>query len=507
LSNSNSKLISNDSSNAKNKIEYTHEDLKQANELKEKFRERCINELVEGSSYEFNQLAQLKSKCENEFWFKNFLTHMCSKTDEISKKAVPGNNNKKLNKVQIDAHCNSSIEKIGFEDLKANRDLIQNFKLDFNSTNLKFTTIALKKLNFSKPTFNLFMKNLNNIKEYIKFYFDSIKSSIEIFKLLLNFNFIFVFINSYKYFKSYLTKMDFDNSCITQHFRLIDAKRFSMGKRTLLPFKKSEIIKLNYPLQFFVAAYQTAFVKLNIFIHIFLFVLLTVSLLVDFILADFLLIMRSKTGIKYTLKVESEMHYSVCGNGLMAKMLSKMSNDKSANKIIEFDNLKCLVQVKLTSAEELKKTLMAFFLLSIYILFELYAKRLNKLICTLYFQKWEKKRIIWLYNDLLRKRKSFIQSCKIKINFKKKTNRLVTDNKQNFNFFNKLFPTKYKCCILCDTNRKEDYVKCSKCLDIIYCVDCWIDLEEKCVACVPDYFLFNDFYDQDEEDEEKEEEK
>ena len=89
LSNSNSKLISDDPSNAKNKIEYTQEDLKQANELKEKFRERCINELVEGSSYEFNQLAQLKSKCENEFWFKNFITHMCSKTDEISKKAVP----------------------------------------------------------------------------------------------------------------------------------------------------------------------------------------------------------------------------------------------------------------------------------------------------------------------------------------------------------------------------------------------------------------------------------
>jgi len=488
-----------------NKTEYTQDDLKEANELKQKFRQNCIDELAEGNNFEANSLNKLKSLCEKKYYMTNIITGVCSRTNSMSVDAQ--NDKTKLNQTQIEEHCDSSLKDISFDELKQNRDMLKKLKNDFNSTNLKFKTITIKKVNFTKPTFNLFAKNFKYLKQCVKFYFDSIKSFIEIFKLLLNFNFIFVFINSYNYFKSYLTKIDFDNSCITQYFRLIDAKRYSIGKRTILPFKKSELIKLTYPLQLFVSAYQKAFVKINIIIHVFLLILLVTSLGVDFVLADFLTILRKKLNIKYILKVESEMHLSVCGGGggMMAKMLSKLSNDKSLNKTEEFDNSACFTNVKATSSEEVKKTIIAFILLSIYILFELYVKRFNKLICTFYFQKWEKKRIIWLYNDLLRKRKSFIQSCKIKVNFKKKTNRLIdTKPKINSSFLNKLFPS-YKRCILCDTSHKDDYVECSKCLNIIYCIDCWLDLEEKCVGCVPDYFLFNDNdYDDDSDDDEEE---
>ena len=95
--------------------------------------------------------------------------------------------------------------------------------------------------------------------------------------------------------------------------------------------------------------------------------------------------------------------------------------------------------------------------------------------------------------NLLKKRMSFIENCKIKVNSKKKTNRLVDSQPTGRidRLIQILMGSHHEFCALCETKARDAFMKCTKC-NIIYCIECWLDLEEKCVGCVPDYFLYEE---------------
>lgn len=170
-------------------------------------------------------------------------------------------------------------------------------------------------------------------------------------------------------------------------------------------------------------------------------------------------------------------------------------------------------------------------LLFLFILFELFVKRFNKLICQLYFERWEKARVVWLYNDRLKKRVRFLKFAKRKIIAKKANMALEIKNqdenlldffepykeklsdyfsdsleyifgdydfeflKKSWTYINKRFLNK-KYCILCNFKERSKSEHCEVC-KITYCSDCWVDLDRKCVGCDNTTYCFNEEFDQD----------
>ena len=438
-----------------------------------------------------NQLEKFGNKCQNQLGFINTLFGTCGNIDLA--KNIPEDN---LDQLNVNEHCTNEVQKMDIDGLAGERLTLNSHQHDFNiNTSLD---IEIKKINkpfiLTKDDFETFRVKMQNIIADLSLKFKTIKNVIHFFKLLATFSFIFVFINSYKYFSSFMKKLDHDNTNITQYFRHIDARRFRDDKRTLLPLKKTEKSNLNYPLELFVSAYQKPVIKLNIFIHVTFIILILVSLITDHALTDFLLILTNNTLINYKLQTVTENEFSICGNGLMSKLLQGITDesiDNSHNSTQEFSNAVCLFKVGQLTHSQVKTLVIQFILLNIAILFELYVKRLNKFICALFYRKWEKKRIVWLYNDLLKKRKSFIQNCKIKVNFKKKNHKLNSLKAKNFIAKLKEWIFNDKHCVLCESMRRDNSVECLKC-QIVYCIECWLDLEEKCVGCVPDYFLYEE---------------
>jgi len=458
-------------------------------DIEKKYKERCEKQFNEAMKFNDARLNSMDAECENG---ANFMMSVYSTCKGLGNQVVSSSDIQYKNN---QSDCNQDLNLTGF---KEEQEHLRKYKDQFSPTDIQI------EVKMKKPAFNISVKNgflsfrliMLRVKEDLRASLRSIKNSIKIFKILANFSFMFVFINSYKYFSSYLKKFNFDNFCITQYFRHIDARRYRAQKRTLLPLKKSEMTKLSYPFQFFVAAYQKAFVKFNIATHVFLIILIILSLLIDFLLDDFLTILQKNALIIYNIKTISDITYQVCGTGLLAQMIREMkkaSAEPQFTKSNQFSNEKCLVKPGSLTKEQIQTLLVQFVLLNVCILFELYAKRLNKYICTLFFRKWEKKRIIWLYNDLLKRRKSFIENCKIKINSKKKSNRLVDSQPTGRidRFIQALMRSRHEFCALCETKATDAFMKCTEC-NIIYCIECWLDLEEKCVGCVPDYFLYED---------------
>jgi DC-STAMP domain-containing protein 1 len=114
-----------------------------------------------------------------------------------------------------------------------------------------------------------------------------------------------------------------------------------------------------------------------------------------------------------------------------------------------------------------------------------YLSRLRRIICAFFYPKREKKRILFLYNDRLKKRKRYHS---FKIGFLKK---LIKDkeqliNENLFHFFAYLWAkiTNSKKCIICEQSVQHNYTVCAQenC-QLVYCSQCWQLSGRICHAC------------------------
>ena len=134
---------------------------------------------------------------------------------------------------------------------------------------------------------------------------------------------------------------------------------------------------------------------------------------------------------------------------------------------------------------------------------EMYSLRFRRLICGYFYRIRAKKRILFLYNKTLKKRKGFIRYSAEKVrdlvNEKlfhysddKIKNAFIYGliNENNCGFLVKiirniiLYFAKKKC-IVCDEKLKEEkFDKCMKCY-INYCHQCWRECGRRCLVCKP----------------------
>ncbi|GLV37969.1 sneaky [Carabus blaptoides fortunei] len=211
-----------------------------------------------------------------------------------------------------------------------------------------------------------------------------------------------------------------------------------------------------------------------------------------------------------------DMMLEVRGTGLIASILRsivKGFNIKKRIKIVR-SNAQCLPQHTLLPNYYLYKIYGTYLVIWLLIFSQGYILRLRRVICAFYYRKREKKRILFLYNETLKRRIGFFRYMKKEVKKKVREQRL----EENLNLFVvlrvrcpracewlRIFAMSRRKCIICTEpepcfkkNISGNFSKCpNPTCHVVYCLECWHDLGETCYACAVASPNASDFEDSD----------
>ncbi|XP_022253866.1 DC-STAMP domain-containing protein 1-like [Limulus polyphemus] len=342
-------------------------------------------------------------------------------------------------------------------------------------------------------------KAIENEFNVRKRYFDYI---FKIICRLIGFLFLLVFLEAKSYNNSYLRDIQFDNFHITAYFRHIDARRKRKGKRTLLPLKKGEKKELLDALDMRMSVDERSKIIL----------VFSVILFIDKLLLDVLLILKRHSRIDYHQLGTHDVRVIIYGNGAVANLVRAVL--KGFNQTHTLDQIStsavCLPSPRISDEKEITVIYIIYLLIWILFFMEAYGIRLRSRICGFFYPKRSKKRILFLYNEWLKRRHSYLHYMKHKIR-KAARRKLLSPIKPTFLdklFKNKPFVAKLftlfvpsdRKCLLCEDPQKADFHFCeNKKCNFCYCKQCWSELKQ-CYACnAKDYDHGSDITDDDDD--------
>uniref|UniRef100_A0A670YQW0 Dendritic cell-specific transmembrane protein-like domain-containing protein n=1 Tax=Pseudonaja textilis TaxID=8673 RepID=A0A670YQW0_PSETE len=119
---------------------------------------------------------------------------------------------------------------------------------------------------------------------------------------------------------------------------------------------------------------------------------------------------RNHSFIRYSFRSSHHLEVQVGGETMMARLLRSTIGalNTSSEMVMEANNLQCLPEPRGMSQDEYVKTAIPLGALVMLCFLQVYVFRLRRVIAAFYFPKREKKRIIYLYNEMLRRRMAFV---------------------------------------------------------------------------------------------------
>lgn len=243
--------------------------------------------------------------------------------------------------------------------------------------------------------------------------------------------FNFVFVDAIRYHDRFLRNINFHNYYITDYFKRIDRRRIQSGRSHLLPIKNVELNKI-------VDINESR--KLHkefqgyIGLTLQLFLVVTSSgffIALDRLYYELLDIVARHSQINFE---QSGVHYlnvSVNGTGFIANLIRASIDGINIDEQVEtvMTNRECLPRPTLTPSSILIK-ICFLFLLYLYLIYnQVYIHRLKRFVCAYFYPKREKKRVLYLYNKTLKRRKHIFDSMVETLKYKMKTHsRIRKDN-------------------------------------------------------------------------------
>ncbi|XP_061333847.1 E3 ubiquitin-protein ligase DCST1 isoform X6 [Pezoporus flaviventris] len=235
--------------------------------------------------------------------------------------------------------------------------------------------------------------------------------TFSIFRLVLSFSFILVFITAFSYTKQYCQDISYDNLYITTYFRQIDARRRKERKRTLLPLLRAEASAFIFPCRPMVQPLELQNMVLELLecIPPLLFLLLACAM--DHVLVSMLSAIQQHSFVQYSFHSSHHLSIHVMGRSLMAQLLRSTIGalNTSSDTLLETSNLVCLPRPRSMSQHQYLSSCLPLAMLVLLCLAQVYIYRLRRVIAAFYFPKREKSRVLYLYNKLLQQRLDFIQ--------------------------------------------------------------------------------------------------
>ncbi|KAM8986117.1 E3 ubiquitin-protein ligase DCST1 isoform 1-T2 [Ara ararauna] len=251
---------------------------------------------------------------------------------------------------------------------------------------------------------------MEEVTSHLREHSTRLSQTFSIFRLVLSFSFILVFITAFSYTRQYCQDISYDNLYITTYFRQIDARRRKEHKRTLLPLLRAEASAFIFPCRPTVQPLELQNMVLELLecIPPLLFLLLACGM--DHVLVSMLSTIQQHSFVQYSFHSSHHLSIHVMGRSLMARLLRSTIGalNTSSDTLLETSNLVCLPQPRSMGQHQYLGTCLPLAVLALLCLAQVYTYRLRRVIAAFYFPKREKSRVLYLYNKLLQQRLDFI---------------------------------------------------------------------------------------------------
>ncbi|XP_053133455.1 E3 ubiquitin-protein ligase DCST1 isoform X2 [Hemicordylus capensis] len=320
---------------------------------------------------------------------------------------------------------------------------------------------------------------------------------MSVLRVLLSCTFVFIFASAYSYTNSYNQDIRFDNLYISRYFRLIDARRRKQKKRTLLPLRRAERSGVidPYRLRFQPAESKNVMLELLGCMPTLVFLLLVCSL--DSLLYTVFNTIRHHSFVEYSFRSSHHLEVKVGGQTMMARLLRSTIGalNTSSETAMEATNVECLPEVQGMTKAQYVTCAIPLGVLILLCFVQVYVYRLRRVIAAFYFPKREKKRILFLYNEMLRQRMAFVVVQRKRIiqraRQRKRLEKPLLDRVRRWLPFLQRFLRQR--CILCSLPETRNSCLCpNPDCGTLYCRLCWQDMGQVCFACSPDDLLSDD---------------
>ncbi|KAK0146067.1 E3 ubiquitin-protein ligase DCST1 [Merluccius polli] len=227
---------------------------------------------------------------------------------------------------------------------------------------------------------------------------------LETLQILLSLTFITIFTGAFGYVRQYRNDIFFDNTYITTYFRQIDARRKTAKKHYLLPLNRTERIELINPWSPLI--HPSELQELVMCLGVLVFVLLAV----DLTLSHMLDILHTHTLTEFNLTSHHHVDIRVGGASIMARLLRKtISAFNSSSRLHAYSsNQDCMPQSTALPAVDYFCSTAPVLLMAVMCCLQVYSNRLRRAIAAFYYPKWDKRRVLFLYNVHIQNRLRFI---------------------------------------------------------------------------------------------------
>ncbi|XP_058558037.1 E3 ubiquitin-protein ligase DCST1 isoform X10 [Neofelis nebulosa] len=295
---------------------------------------------------------------------------------------------------------------------------------------------------------------------------------------------------SFSYVDSYNGDIRFDNIYISTYFCQIDERRKQLGKRTLLPLRRAEEKTVIFPCSPFMQASEMRNVVRELAETLPVLLLLLVLCGLDWALYSAFNTIRHHSFLQYSFRSSHKLEVKVGGDSMLARLLRKTIGalNTSSETTVDSSNMRCLPQpVSLNPRAYVRAALPVGLLLCLCLL-QAFGYRLRRVIAAFYFPKREKKRVLFLYNDLLRKRAAFTKLRRAAI--VSRAQRQRAPRHRLADVLHRRCPLLRlwlrRRCVVCQApETPEAYVCPTPDCAAVYCRSCWDDMRRRCPACTP----------------------
>ncbi|XP_004403107.1 PREDICTED: DC-STAMP domain-containing protein 1 [Odobenus rosmarus divergens] len=330
----------------------------------------------------------------------------------------------------------------------------------------------------------------SELRDYVRHQEAQLQWGLGLLRALFSGTFLLVLHASFSYADSYNGDIRFDNIYISTYFCQIDERRRKLGKRTLLPLRKAERKTVIFPCNPSVQASEMRNVvrELAEMLPVLLLLLLLCGL--DRALYSAFDTIRHHSFLQYSFRSSHKLEVKVGGDSMLARLLRKTIGalNTSSGTVVQSNNMACLPQPVSLDARAYVRAALPISLLLCLCLLQAFAYRLRRVIAAFYFPKREKKRILFLYNELLRKRAAFTQLRRAAIlrraqQQKAPRHRLADVLLRGCPLLRRWLRGH---CVVCQApETPEAYVCPTPDCAAVYCRPCWDDMRRRCPACTP----------------------
>ncbi|XP_012260976.2 protein sneaky-like [Athalia rosae] len=323
-------------------------------------------------------------------------------------------------------------------------------------------------------------------------------SAMTIIRRCLAFVFLKIILSAQSYHDKYLNDIEFDNIYVTTYFRRIDARRKSRECQTLLPLRKIERTKLIDPYKAGPSRTERANLVGQTVKLILEMVTATTFVLLDRLFFETLDVVRRHAHIEYTQSGRHDMSLEVRGTGIIASLVRSVIGGFNGKRRIKTvtSNQSCLPRPRELPGYILAKIYGTYFAVWVMLLLAAYTQRSRHAICAFFYRTREKRRVLYLYNETLRRRLGFFRFMRGRIRALVRARLLERDmdpwlalreRSPRLCGWLRYFAFARAECLICGETEPRKGPAFRRCTTpgcpFVHCQECWRDVGRICYAC------------------------